>query len=180
MEVGIGIIHRQYKDTAAICSPSPLNSALSTMCPSNGKRMSSAVLGTFRKRNACTAKVLCFCIIWGIVFQSAISKLSAPEFPLLPYKNAGFGVFKKKNWRCWVFVALSGLSLVAVRGLLIEIACCRAQNLGCVGSSGISVPGPRIESMTPALADRFLTTRPPRKFQNAGSWFPFTVVIVFF
>ena len=43
-------------------------------------------------------------------------------------------------WLLWVFIAACRLSLVVVRGLLIEVAsCCRAQTLGHMGFSSCGI-----------------------------------------
>ena len=71
-----------------------------------------------------------------------------------------------------LLVANGGYSPVALLGLLIAVASLIA--LGCTGFSSCStqallvqgvwaLPGPGIEPASPALADRFLTTRPPGK-----------------
>ena len=66
-------------------------------------------------------------------------------------------------WLCWVFIAVRRLSLVAaVRGF----SCCRAwaQELWCMVHGSIwDLPRPRIELVSPALADRFSTIGPPGK-----------------
>ena len=87
-------------------------------------------------------------------------------------------------WLHWIFVALCGLSLVAVSGVYSSLRCTGFSLrwlllLWSTGSrrTGFSscgawaqllcgmwdLPGPGLESMSPALAHRFLTTVPPRK-----------------
>ena len=87
-------------------------------------------------------------------------------------------------WLFWVFVVVCRLSLVAVswvtlvsvRGLLVAVASLVAEHrlysvgsvvavhrLSCPEARGILVPRPGIEPMSPALEGRFLTTEPPGK-----------------
>ena len=75
-------------------------------------------------------------------------------------------------WLGRVFIAVCGLSLVAVASLLSS---CRAQalltrdlivvfhGLGCPKVCGILVSLPRIKCMSPASEGRFLTAGPPGK-----------------
>ena len=55
--------------------------------------------------------------------------------------------------------ASGGHSPVAVSGLLIAVARGHADSVTLW-----DLPGPKIESMAPVLAGRFLTTGPPGKF----------------
>ena len=76
-------------------------------------------------------------------------------------------------WLCWVFVAASRVQLWRVGAPLggcAQVSHCRdflwltmgsrsqAQQLWC---TGLVLPGPGIEPVSPALAGRFSTTRPP-------------------
>ena len=83
----------------------------------------------------------------------------------------------------WIFIAMRGLSLVVGRGAIhcgVQVShcggfsCCREQGYRCTGFSSCDTqayllhsmwdfPGPGIKPVSPALAGRFLTTRPPGK-----------------
>ena len=99
-------------------------------------------------------------------------------------------------WLCWVFVAvLELLSRFGEKELLSshdlkpphcgDFSCCRAWALRQLGFSSCGVlayllrsmcyvPGPGIESVSPALQGRFLSTGPPRKppcfYVQKGVW----------
>ena len=99
-----------------------------------------------------------------------------------PFSNS-FKIF----WLCWVFFVEGGLSLVVVSGgccslgvvhgrLIVVTASCgtraveRTSFTGCGACSlfpGVrDLPRPGTEPMSPALAEEFLTTRPPGKSQT--------------
>ena len=71
-------------------------------------------------------------------------------------------------WLHWVFVTASGLSLVVVsRGYSI-VAVCRLNSCSTEAPVPLgmwNLPGPGIESVSSALAGKFLTTGPPGKSQ---------------
>ena len=73
-------------------------------------------------------------------------------------------------WLCWLIIAVCGLSLVLVRGLLTVVASLAAERSVSSCVTGLScpealwdLPGAGIEPMSPALAGRFLTTGPRGK-----------------
>ena len=74
----------------------------------------------------------------------------------------------------WIFVAAHGLSLVAIRRLVIEVSSLVEHDLRVHGLSNCSawalllysmwvLPGPGIEPISPALTGRCLTSGPPGK-----------------
>ena len=89
------------------------------------------------------------------------------------FRNLNF--FFLYFWLCWVFVAVCGFSLAAVLRLLIAVAsrcwpqALRHMGFGSCGAQASllccmwNLPGPETESVSPALAGKFLTIGPPGK-----------------
>ena len=86
------------------------------------------------------------------------------------YKDLFIFIF----WLWWIFIAVSGLSLVALCRFPFEVSCLVAEHeLECRLSSCCTwalllqnmwdLPRPGIKPISPALAGGFLTIEPPRK-----------------
>ena len=155
--------------------------------------------------------------LFGIPMVSSILKQGAFIIcPLTLFSSPDFeGVWKPRSmyftvicigknqfvfWLCCLFIAVYGLSLVAmsrgyslvaVLGLLISVVShCRAQTLGPQASVFVAfrlnscgaqasllhgmcdLPGPGSKPTSPALAGRFLTTRPPGKPGKTNFYVP--------
>ena len=73
-------------------------------------------------------------------------------------------------WLCWVFIPPQASLFVVYR---LQGACAAAvpvHGLRCPIACGILVPRPVTDSMSLALAGRFLTTGPPGKFLVDSKW----------
>ena len=105
------------------------------------------------------ASVLCF-VFFGHKACGILAHQPGIE-PMALWKAKSF-FFLIHYWLCWVFVAARGLSLVGSGGYsLLQSTCSRHKDLVApwyVGSSQI-----RDQTVSPALAGRFLTTGPPGK-----------------
>ena len=94
-----------------------------------------------------------------------------------PLHHAALSLFKRciYFWPCWVFVAACRLSLAEVSRSCSVLRCLGLSlwwllllwRMGSGAAPALlprgmrNLPGPAIEPMPPALAGRFLTTRPP-------------------
>ena len=109
----------------------------------------------------------------GSVWASSGSKGKHPKKESL-VEAAPFFLLAMLGLHWW----FKGTSLVVGTSLIMTCRLC------CPVACRILVPWPRIEPMTPALQDRFLTTGPPRKSQNHLFWLNFrshsTSLLLFF